>query len=124
MEKDLSSQITALFLSPHPQDLQEAFTHFFAFVYERQAFYRVYMNKSTHFHFIEALMPDEEKERPRQIGRMLGYHTHSEYLYHTAFFKAGLSAMIREWLNAGCPESPREMTDILQREYAPKPIQL
>ena len=37
--------------------------------------------------------------------------------YHMEFFRNGLNAIIRLWLDGGCQESPEEMAGILQREY-------
>lgn len=45
----------------------------------------------------------------------------NEYIdYHIAFFRAGLNAIIKKWLNNGCKESPEEMSDILLNEYKNK----
>lgn len=37
--------------------------------------------------------------------------------YHMEFFKAGISRMIKIWLDNGCRESPEEMAEILRSEY-------
>ena len=37
--------------------------------------------------------------------------------YHIEFFRAGLNAIIKKWLNNGCLESPEEINRILQDEY-------
>lgn len=44
-----------------------------------------------------------------------------EYIdYHIEFFRAGLNAIIKKWLNNGCKETPEEMSDILLTEYKNK----
>lgn len=44
-----------------------------------------------------------------------------EYVeYHMAFFKAGLNALIRMWLDGGCRETPEEMVEIINAEYRGK----
>ena len=40
--------------------------------------------------------------------------------YHIEFFRAGLNAIIKKWLNNGCLESPEEMSNILIAEYQNK----
>lgn len=50
--------------------------------------------------------------------RKLGIHSEQELHYHQAFFVAGLTALIREWLNRDCPESPEELAHILHNEYS------
>lgn len=37
--------------------------------------------------------------------------------YHIAFFKSGLTQIIKMWLETNCQESPEEMFEILQSEY-------
>ena len=37
--------------------------------------------------------------------------------YHIEFFRSGLNAIIKMWLNNGCKESPEEMAEILKTEY-------
>lgn len=45
----------------------------------------------------------------------------NEYIdYHIEFFRAGLNAIIKKWLNNGCKESPKEMAYILINEYKNK----
>jgi len=45
----------------------------------------------------------------------------NEYMdYHIEFFRAGLNAIIKKWLNNNCKESPEEMSKILIAEYKNK----
>lgn len=37
--------------------------------------------------------------------------------YHCEFFKAGITAIIKMWLNNDCKESPEDMIEILESEY-------
>ncbi len=37
--------------------------------------------------------------------------------YHIEFFRNGINAIIKMWLNGGCVESPEEMAEILAAEY-------
>ena len=37
--------------------------------------------------------------------------------YHIEFFRSGLNAIIKLWLDGGCKESPHEMAEILKQEY-------
>jgi len=37
--------------------------------------------------------------------------------YHIEFFRNGLNAIIRMWLQGGCKETPEEMAEILRAEY-------
>ena len=42
--------------------------------------------------------------------------------YHITFFKAGLNAIIREWLANGCTDSPEEINNVLKSEYMGKSL--
>lgn len=37
--------------------------------------------------------------------------------YHMEFFRAGITRIIKMWLENGCMERPEEMFEIIQREY-------
>lgn len=37
--------------------------------------------------------------------------------YHIEFFRCGLNAVIKMWLNGGCVESPEEMAEMIKQEY-------
>ena len=45
----------------------------------------------------------------------------NEYIdYHIEFFRAGLNAIIKKWLNNNCKETPEEMVKIITSEYKNK----
>ncbi len=45
----------------------------------------------------------------------------NEYIdYHVEFFRAGLNAIIKKWLNNNCRETPEEMVKIITSEYKNK----
>lgn len=47
----------------------------------------------------------------------------SQYIdYHIEFFKAGLNAIVRKWLENECKENPEEINQILKDEYKNKNI--
>ena len=37
--------------------------------------------------------------------------------YHIEFFRNGINAIIKMWINGGCVESPEEMAEIIKQEY-------
>lgn len=48
------------------------------------------------------------------------YYNNKYIDYHIDFFRAGLNAIIKKWLNNGCIETPKEMANILIDEYKNK----
>jgi len=54
-------------------------------------------------------------------AEMAEKYYNNEYIdYNIEFFRAGLNAIIKKWLNTGCKESPEEMSNILISEYKNK----
>ena len=45
------------------------------------------------------------------------YHNDTYGKYHQEFFRHGLNAIIKLWVNGGCQETPEEMLIILHAEY-------
>lgn len=50
-------------------------------------------------------------------GDRIGTRDEDEIEYHVTFFKNGLNAIVRRWLQRGCVESPEQLLEILLREY-------
>jgi len=80
----------------------------FRHIYDNQLFYKTYFKLGY-----------DEKHQPYVYD-----HTRAEkdfqgkYVnYHIEFFRNGLNAIIKLWLNNGCKESPEEMAEILKSEY-------
>lgn len=37
--------------------------------------------------------------------------------YHMEFFRAGITRIIRMWLDGGCSETPQEINEVIRSEY-------
>ena len=48
------------------------------------------------------------------------YYDNKYIDYHIEFFRAGLNAIIKKWLNNNCKETPEEMVKIITSEYKNK----
>lgn len=80
------------------------FTH----IYENQLFYKTYFK----------LQYDEtHRLQIYDINRAKTDFDNQNIKYHIEFFRNGLNAIIKMWLNDGCKESPQEMADVLKQEY-------
>ncbi len=51
------------------------------------------------------------------------YGTTKNMDYHIEFFKAGLTAVIKKWLNNNCKEAPEEILEIINTEYKEKSLE-
>lgn len=80
------------------------FTH----IYENQLFYKTYFKlgyDESHKVMVYDPIRAEQDFRGEHVA------------YHIEFFRAGLNAIIKQWLTGGCKESPEEMDAILKAEY-------
>jgi len=48
------------------------------------------------------------------------YYDNRHIDYHLEFFRSGLNAIIKKWLNTNCKETPEEMLEVLNSEYRVK----
>lgn len=88
----------------------------FKHIKENQIYYRTLFK--LNFDFREYYQSDlDEKEALKYFGTLKNIE------YHKEFFKAGLSAVIRKWLQEGCKESPEEINEILETEYKGKRLE-
>lgn len=80
----------------------------FRHIYENQLFYKTYFKlgyQERHKHF--AFDVDGSQ-----------YNFDKKYIkYHVEFFRNGLNAIIKMWLDGGCCETPEEMAEIIKSEY-------
>ena len=85
------------------------FLKLFYHIKENQLFYKTYfklnLDLSNSIIFIDNL----------EISRF--YLNKEDIDYHIEFFKAGLNAIIKKWLNTNCRKSPIEINEILKSEY-------
>ena len=89
----------------------ESYLKMFKHIKENQIFYRTYFKLKfdtmpTIFQFHEELATK--------------FYNNKYIDYHCEFFKAGLNAILKKWLNNNCKEKPEEMLEILTTEYGIK----
>lgn len=80
----------------------------FKHIKENQIFYKTYFK----------LGYDVTFKITKYDTKLAKEHFDNKYIdYHIEFFKSGLTAIIKKWLNSGCQESPEEINEILHLEY-------
>lgn len=100
LEKDFDNQFK-------DQANQSALT-MFQHIYENQIFYKIYFKlgyDERHQTYVYDISRAEQDFKNRHLD------------YHIEFFRNGLNAIIRMWLNGGCKETPEEMAEIIKSEY-------
>ncbi len=84
------------------------YTRLFYHIRDNQIFYRTYFKlgydaKLSGFGYDESLA---------------ARHFDNRFIeYHIEFFRAGITRMIKMWLQRGCKESPEDLMEILRSEY-------
>lgn len=82
-------------------------TTFFKLIYENQLMFKVYFK----------LGYDQQKYDIYDAELAKKFFNLTHIKYHVEFFKSGLNAIIKMWLDDGCKETPEEMASILENEY-------
>lgn len=89
----------------HSYDFLKLFQH----IKDNQLFYKTYfkldLDLSSSVEFIDEV----------EVNRF--DRSFEDVDYHVAFFKAGLNAIIKKWLDNDCDKSPEEILNIIKREY-------
>ena len=88
------------------------FLKLFKHIKDNQLFYKTYFKLDTNS------LPMYEYDI--NLSKLL---YNDEFIdYHIEFFKAGLNAIIKKWLDNDCNESPEEIMHIIETEYKNKSI--
>lgn len=80
----------------------------FRHIQKNQIFYRTYFKLGYDENYQIIKYDTELAER---------YFQNCHIEYHAEFFKAGITKMIKMWLQNDCRESPEELEEILRSEY-------
>ena len=80
----------------------------FRHIKENQLFYKTYFKLGYE---------DKHKIMIHDASRAIIDFDGKHIEYHIEFFRNGLNAIIKMWLNGGCRETPEEMAAILESEY-------
>lgn len=120
-EKHMSEELGIAFMNKLNQGASsdECFESLFTFIQSHQKFYRLYLNGTEHSGVI-GVSWELFKDRIEQLDyRKFGMNSKEELEYISTFFHSGMTAMIRRWINRGCPETPAEMVRILKKQSTP-----
>ena len=80
----------------------------FRHIKENQIFYKTYFKLCYDEKFLISIYDAKRAEKE---------HIDINLKYHIEFFRNGLNAIIKLWLEGGCKESPEEMAAVIKSEY-------
>ena len=104
----LETEFSQLFKDDHSNREQNGALKMFTHIKENQIFYKTYFK----------LGYDEKTQiTVYDVQRAQQDFNNSHIKYHIEFFRNGINAIIKMWLNGGCVESPEEMAEIIKQEY-------
>lgn len=81
----------------------------FRLIYENQIMFKVYFKLVHDRNAVDYVYDFELAEKHFEDDKYIKYHIE--------FFKNGLNAIIKMWLDGGCRETPEEMAEIVKSEY-------
>ena len=110
--QELEQEVSFLYQEEkETQNNSNDFLKLFKHIKDNQIFYKTYFKLNMDKNFII-------NEYDYNLSKELYDDKYIDY--HMEFFKAGLNAIIKKWLNNGCKESPEEIESILKSEYSNK----
>lgn len=93
----------------HSYDYLKLFQH----IKENQIYYKTMLKLKWDFtKYYDSHLEEDEA---------IKFYGTTKYMdYHISFFRAGINAFIKKWLDNDCRESPEEIAEILRAEYQNK----
>ena len=111
VKKQMEEQFAEFQLSNNEKQDYDGYLNMFWYIKENQIFFKTYFKLES----ITMSLPTEY-----HVELAEKYYDNKFIDYHIEFFRAGLNAVIKKWLNSGCKETPEEINDIITSEYKNK----
>lgn len=107
----MAEEFAAFQISNNSKQDSDGYINLFTYIKENQIFFRTYFK-------LESISITPATQYNIDLAQK--YYNNKHIDYHIEFFRAGLNAIIKKWLNSGCLETPEEMASILEAEYSNK----
>ena len=111
IKKDMEIEFAQFQLSNNSKQNPDGYLNMFKYIKDNQIFFKTYFKLES----ISMTLPTEYR-----IELAEKYYNNKYIDYHIEFFRAGLNAVIKKWLNSGCKETPEEINEIITSEYEKK----
>ena len=105
-----SNQIISSIVDEDTED-KDGYLNMFRYIKDNQIFFKTYFKLES----ISMSLPTQYN-----IELAEKYYDNKFIDYHIEFFRAGINAIIKKWLNNNCKETPEEMVEIITSEYDKK----
>ena len=98
-------------LSNNSKQDYDGYLTMFKYIKDNQIFFKTYFK-------LDEIVPSFPNQYRVELAEK--YYDNKYIDYHIEFFRAGLNAIIKKWLNNNCKESPEEIAEIIVSEYKNK----
>ena len=111
IKKNMEIEFAQFQLSNNAKQDSNGYLNMFRCIKDNQIFFKTYFK-----------LEEISNEIPTQYRIDLAekYYNNKFIDYHIEFFRAGLNAIIKKWLNNNCKETPEEINEIIESEYKNK----
>ena len=111
VQENMEVEFANFQLSNNSKQDPSGYLNMFKHIKDNQIFFKTYFK-----------LEEISKNTPTQYRIELAerYYDNKFIDYHIEFFRAGLNAVIKKWINGGCKETPEEINEIIISEYKNK----
>ena len=111
VKKQMEVEFAQFQLSNNSKQNPDGYLSMFKYIKDNQIFFKTYFK-------LEEISMDFPTQYRVELAEK--YYDNKFIDYHIEFFRAGLNAVIKRWLNNGCKETPEEINEIIISEYKNK----
>ena len=111
VKNQMAQEFAEFQLSNNSKHNPDGYLTMFKYIKDNQIFFNTYFK-------LESICPDVPIQYHVELAKK--YYNNKFIDYHIEFFRAGLNAIIKKWLNNGCKETPEEINEIITSEYKNK----
>ena len=107
----MADEFADILYSKNSKQNKQGYINMFKEIKNNQIFFKTYFKLESISKSPATMFNSEMAEK---------YYDNKYIDYHIEFFRAGLNAIIKKWLDNNCKESPEEMAEIISSEYQKK----
>ena len=108
VKQNMELEFARFQLSNKSKQDSDGYLNMFRYIKDNQIFFKTYFKLEE----ISMNMPTQYR-----IELAEKYYDNKYIDYHIEFFRAGLNAVIKKWINNNCKETPEEINQIIIDEY-------
>ena len=109
--KNMEIEFGQFQLSNNAKQDSNGYLNMFRYIKDNQIFFKTYFK-------LEAISMNLPTQYHIELAEK--YYDNKFIDYHIEFFRAGLNAVIKKWLDNNCKETPEEINEIITTEYKNK----